>query len=56
MQESDIENYVNSIVDTRKISDLSVLSDFKSMMLGTISDKTQEQLKIWNQRQLYIAV
>jgi hypothetical protein len=56
LQESDVEEHINTIIKTREISDSSVLSTSKSMMLDSISHKSQEELKIWNQKQLYIAV
>lgn len=61
-QESDIEEYIESIISTRAVdvdsipeSEKSKLLEFKQMMLGTISSRTPEQLKWWNQKQWYIA-
>lgn len=62
-QESDVEEYIKSIISTRDVdvdsipeSEKSKLLEFKQMMLGTISSRTPEQLKWWNQKQGYIAM
>lgn len=61
-QDSDIEEYIESIISTRAVdvdsipeSEKGKLLEFKQMMLGTISSRTPEQLKWWNQKQSYIS-
>jgi hypothetical protein len=56
LQESDVEEYVQDMIQTRKVDvnnlteeqikiSIDKLMEYKNMMLGTISSRTQEQLK-----------
>lgn len=54
MQESDVDEYIQDIIETRKVDLENIPEDFKNtdklveyknMMINTISSKTQEQLK-----------
>lgn len=65
LQESDVEEYIQSIVqlrgnDKEKMPDeaknIEKLMEYKNMMIGTIKSKTPEQLKGRNQKQAYIAL
>ncbi len=67
LQESDVEEYVQDMIQTRKVDvnnlteeqikiSIDKLMEYKNMMLGTISSRTQEQLKWRNQKQAYIAM
>ncbi len=65
LQESDIEEYIQDIIQTRKVDienlpedfkNMDKLVEFKNMMFGTISSRTQEQLKWRNQKQAYICL
>ena len=56
IEESDVNEYLQNIIQTRKIWDPSVLWNLKSMLLDTISSRTQEQLKWRNQKQAYIVL
>ena len=65
LQESDVEEYIQDMIETRKVDlenlpedfkNMDKLVEFKNMMLGSISSKTPEQLKWWNQKQAYIAM
>lgn len=60
MQESDVDEYLQSIMTTRpgaaSSENAEGLAKFKWVMLGTIWARTQEQLKQRNQRQAYIAM
>ncbi len=65
MQESDVDEYIQDMIQTRKVDLENIPEDFKNtdklvayknMMIGTISSKTQEQLKWRNQKQAYIVL
>jgi len=65
LQENDVEEYIQDMIETRKVDmdtipeefkNMDKLVEFKNMMLGTISSRTAEQLKWWNQKQAYIAM
>lgn len=56
IEESDVNEYLQNIIQTRKIWDPSVLWNLKSMLMDTISSRTQEQLKWRNQKQAYIVL
>lgn len=56
LQESDVEEYVQDMIQTRKVDvnnlteeqikiSIDKLMEYKNMMLGTISSRTEEQLK-----------
>ena len=55
IDEDEVENYINTIADQRNIS-VNVLDDFKGMMIGTLSNMTEEQKTIWAQKQTYIGL
>lgn len=62
-QESDVEEYIQNMIKTRAVntdnipdSEKNKLLEFKKIMLDTISSRTPEQLKWWNQKQWYIAM
>jgi nitroreductase len=55
IDEDEVGNYINTIADQRNIP-VDVLSDFKGMMLGTLSNMTEEQKTIWAQKQTYIGL
>ena len=50
-----MEDYINDIADQRNIP-VNVLEDFKGMMIGTISNMTEEQKQTWAQKQTYIGL
>ncbi|HMS91090.1 MAG TPA: NAD(P)H-dependent oxidoreductase [Candidatus Absconditabacterales bacterium] len=65
MQESDVDEYIQDMIETRKVDLENIPEDFKNtdklveyknMMINTISSKTQEQLKGRNQKQAYIVL
>ncbi|MEI8252189.1 MAG: hypothetical protein WCG25_00175 [bacterium] len=54
LQENDVEEYIQDMIETRKVDmdtipeefkNMDKLVEFKNMMLGTISSRTAEQLK-----------
>ena len=55
IDENAVENYINNIADQRNIP-VNVLEDFKGMMIGTISNMSEEQKTIWAQKQTYIGL
>lgn len=55
IDEDEVENYINTIADQRNIP-VNVLDDFKGMMIGTITNMTEEQKTIWAQKQTYIGL
>jgi len=50
-----VENYINDIADQRNIP-VNVLDGLKDMMVGTISNMSEEQKTIWAQKQTYIGL
>ena len=50
-----VDEYIHSIAETRGIP-LDSLDGFKQYIVGSMQGKSQEQLKIWNQKQVYIAL
>jgi len=50
-----VENYINTIADQRNIP-VNVLDDLKGMMVGTITNMSEEQKTIWAQKQTYIGL
>ncbi len=62
LQASDVEEYGESMMQTRKTNepisegDMAKALEYKAMMINTISSRTPEQLKWWNQKQAYIAM
>jgi nitroreductase len=55
IDEDEVENYINTIADQRNIP-VNVLDDLKGMMVGTITNMTEEQKQIWAQKQTYIGL
>jgi len=55
MTENGVDDYINNIADQRNIP-VNVLDDFKNMMIGTISNMSEEQKTIWAQKQAYIGL
>jgi nitroreductase len=51
----DVEKYVQSIAKARGVEP-STLDGYKQMMLGFLEGKSEEQLRSWMARQLYIAL
>lgn len=65
MQESDVEEYIQDMKETRgkdidklpeDAKNIEKLIEYKNMMLNSISGITPEQLKGWSQKQGYIAM
>jgi len=65
MQESDVDEYIQDMIQTRKVDlenipedfkNTDKLVEFKNMMINTISSRTQEQLKWRNQKQAYVVL
>lgn len=63
MTEKDVEEYTESIKEIRSVNmaelsqeDINKLLEYKNMMIGTITSRTPEQIKSWNQKQAYIAM
>ncbi len=65
LDESDVDAYVQDMKEIRgknveklpeDAKSIEKLMEFKNMMLNTITARTQEQLKGWNQKQAYIAM
>ena len=65
LDESDVDAYVQDMKEIRgnnleelpeDFKNIEKLMEFKNMMLNTITARTQEQLKGWNQKQAYIAM
>jgi len=55
IDEKSVENYINDISDQRNIPVIE-LDGLKGMMLGTISNMSEEQKTIWAQKQTYIGL
>lgn len=61
LKENDIDEYMENIKECRKHQNiienpLPTSQGFKETIMGTISQRTPEQIKAWNQRQAYIAM
>lgn len=50
-----VDAYMQNIADTRKVP-VESLKEFRSMILGSLSNRTPEQIFQWNARQAYIAL
>ncbi|MCD8406483.1 NAD(P)H-dependent oxidoreductase [Tenacibaculum dicentrarchi] len=50
-----IDTYFSLVKETRNTPD-EILAPFKKMLTDSISNKTQEELAIWNKNQAYIAL
>jgi nitroreductase len=55
IDENEVEYYIKTMALERNIP-VEVLNDFKGMMLGTLSNMTEEQKTIWAQKQTYIGL
>ena len=55
IDENEVEYYIKTMALERNIP-VDVLNDFKGMMLGTLSNMTEEQKQIWAQKQTYIGL
>jgi len=55
IDENDVEYYIKTMALERNIP-VELLNDFKGMMLGTLSNMTEEQKTIWAQKQTYIGL
>ena len=55
IDENAVDDYINNIAIQRNIP-VDVLGDFKGMMVGTLSNMTDEQKTIWAQKQTYIGL
>ena len=53
--EKDIENYFSLVKNTRNTPD-QILNPFKEMLTSSIATKSQDELRIWNKNQAYIAL
>ncbi|CAM1347700.1 NAD(P)H-dependent oxidoreductase [Tenacibaculum insulae] len=53
--QKDVENYFSLVKKIRNTPD-EILNPFKKMLTSSISNKTQEELTIWNKNQAYIAL
>lgn len=51
----DIDTYFSLVKATRNTPD-EILNPFKEMLISSIGNKSQEELKIWNKNQAYIAL
>ena len=55
IDENEVEYYIKTMALERNIP-IEALNDFKGMMLGTLSNMTEEQKQIWAQKQTYIGL
>ncbi len=55
LDEKDVEHYIKAIADTRGLP-VDALAGFNDMMLGSIGRQSADQMKTWNQKQVYIAL
>ena len=55
IDENAVEDYMNNIANQRNIP-VDVLGDFKGMVNGTLSNMSDEQKKVWAQKQTYIGL
>jgi nitroreductase len=55
MNEGDVEKYVADIAQTRGVS-LESLAEYKSMMIGSVNSKNEQERDSWCARQAYIAL
>lgn len=50
-----VDAYMQNIAETRKVP-VDSLNDFRNMIIGSLSNRTPEQIFQWNARQAYIAL
>jgi len=55
MDEAYIDRYVETIANTRAVA-IENLKGYRAMMVGTVQKMDADSLKIWNTRQVYIAL
>ena len=55
IDENEVEYYIKTMALERNIP-IEALNDFKGMMLGTLSNMTEEQKQTWAQKQTYIGL
>jgi len=55
MDENYIDRYVESIASTRSVP-IENLKGYRSMMVGTVQKMDADGLRVWNTRQVYIAL
>ena len=55
IDEESVGNYINTIAKERNLP-VNNLNDFKGMMVGTITNMTEEKKTIWAQKQVYIGL
>lgn len=55
LSEADIDRYLKEISAVRG-APAEQLEGFKGMMMGSVSRQSHEELKVWNQKQVYIAL
>ena len=55
MTSQDVDKYVDRIAEVRSVPK-AALDGYRSMMLGSISGKSPDELGNWNARQVYIAL
>lgn len=55
IDEESVGNYINTIAKERNLP-VDNLNDFKGMMVGTITNMTEEKKTIWAQKQVYIGL
>lgn len=55
IDEESAGNYINTIAKERNLP-VDNLNDFKGMMVGTITNMTEEKKTIWAQKQVYIGL
>jgi nitroreductase len=55
LDNEDIDTYIGNIAKTRGVA-VDSLADYGNFMKGAISQKTDVEINIWNQKQTYIAL
>ena len=55
LAETDVRAYIDDIARTRKIP-VESLKGYEDMMNGSVASRSPEELRIWNQKQVYIAL
>lgn len=55
LDESSVQAYIDNIVQIRGV-ERSTLEEFKKVVLGSITSKSQDDLKVWARKQIYIAL
>jgi nitroreductase len=55
LSKEDIEKYAQEIVNTREVARENI-QGFVDIMMQPVENKTEEELTVWNQKQIYIAL